>query len=472
MKTKCAWCNTENETGQKICRACGLPVSKRPAPLDDLGSSGAELLASDDAPRRLWPIALVVTALMAVLATGGWFLWQHYERERATREQRAAEAQKLKEAEAKRQRAEQARQSIPETVARARDEMKQGRFETGLALVNNLLLDVDSPELREARVDLLNNSGRWNEAYLELLTLLKLEPGKAYLHSAAGLFARNVKGNKEAIPHYEQAARLEEGNTDYQIKLGKLYVQVGRNEDAFRLLGGLVERDPNCLECWYHYGDALFAAGEYDRAIAVLQQGVGKFPDQSLRWYHLGLFLDNVARQTNDESRKKLAADCYRKSLELQPMANSRAAERFFEITGERVPPELEAKSASEIPLERRNDIHIVRATINGVEGRFVLDSGASQVTVTESAARRFKLKPTRSRVTAHTANQTIQVPVAYGNVQIGGFKLDGATVLVMPDNKDTGTDGLMGNGFLWRFDPQLDGARDRLVLRGYRVEK
>lgn len=111
--------------------------------------------------------------------------------------------------------------------------------------------------------------------------------------------------------------------------------------------------------------------------------------------------------------------------------------------------------------------------SINGVEGRFVVDSGASYTTVSESAARRFKLKPSRSRVEVHTANGTIQVPVAYGNVQVGpSNKLNGAVVLLMPDNKDRDADGLLGNDFLWRFEPQIDHQNHRLILRGYRGEK
>lgn len=110
--------------------------------------------------------------------------------------------------------------------------------------------------------------------------------------------------------------------------------------------------------------------------------------------------------------------------------------------------------------------------SINGVEGRFVVDSGASLISVTASAARRFKLTPTRSRVEAHTANGTIQVPVACGNVQVGQFKLNGAPVLLMPDNEDLDADGLLGNDFLWRFEPEIDTRGHRLILRGYRGEK
>ena len=153
-------------------------------------------------------------------------------------------------------------------------------------------------------------------------------------------------------------------------------------------------------------------------------------------------------------------------------MPNSKAAERYYQITGQRVPPELEAKSASEIPLEPSGKVHLVRASINGIEGRFVLDTGASYTSVYQSAAKRFSLSPSTRQAEVHTANGTIQVPVTYGNLQVGQQKLNGAAVLLMPDSNDRAIDGLLGNDFLWRFDPEIDTRGNRLILRGFRGEK
>jgi len=60
---------------------------------------------------------------------------------------------------------------------------------------------------------------------------------------------------------------------------------------------------------------------------------------------------------------------------------------------------------------------------------------------------------------------------VTYANLQVGQQKLTGARVFLVPDNKDRQTDGLLGNDFLWRFDPEIDTRGHRLILRGYRGE-
>ena len=113
-----------------------------------------------------------------------------------------------------------------------------------------------------------------------------------------------------------------------------------------------------------------------------------------------------------------------------------------------------------------------MRVSINGVEGRFVLDTGASRISVYQAAAKRFRLTPTTRRVEVNTANGTIQVPVAYGNEQVGQQQLNSAVVWLIPDSKDRETDGLLGNDFLWKFDPEIDTQGHRLILRGYRGEK
>jgi clan AA aspartic protease (TIGR02281 family) len=360
---------------------------------------------------------------------------------------------------------------VAQVNAEAQDCLKQRDFVRGLAAVDDVLNTVEVPELLETKVNLLNNAGRGNEAYLVLEHLLELRPDVGYLHFAAGAFALNLKP-EASIPHYEAAARLEPANNVYQITLGNLYLQKGRADEAFAVFAKLVQQDPDCLDCWYNYGNRLFGVGQYDHAISVFRQAVEESPQIARHQFHLALCLDNVARSTSDKSKEKEAAEHYRKSLELQPMPNSIAADRYYQITGERVPAELEAKSASEIALEPSGKGFLVRASINGVEGRFVLDTGASYMSVYESAAKRFSLTPTARRAEVHTANGTIQLPVAYGNVQVGQQKLSSAAVFLLPDNKDRQADGLLGNDFLLRFDPDFDFRGHRLILRGYRGEE
>jgi tetratricopeptide (TPR) repeat protein len=427
----------------------------------------------------------------AVLAAGVWRLWQrHEEAVEAQRQQDAEVARQLVDAERQRaweaeqlrivaasrqrdeearQRKELARQRVPEVQARARDLGRQGRFDAALTAMQDLLRETDAPELRETKVDVLNNAGRWNEAYLELKKLLAQRPEEAYLHTWAANFALNLEGVKAAVPHFEQAARLMPSNTTYQTALAGLYVKAGRADEGFALFETILAEDSECIDCWFGYGDSLFAAGQFERAIGLFRKAVEQFPESSRHRFLLGFCLDAVAQKTSDRSKQREAATHYRKSLELQPMARSRAAQRILEITGERVPPELEAMSADEVELEPHGNVHVVRATINGVEGRFILDTGASETCVFSHTARRFQLKSTRRVAEAKTANGRIQAPVLYGTVQVGKQRQLRAVILLLPPGERDGIDGLLGSDFMKTFGGQIDLPRRRLILRGER---
>ena len=480
MKRKCGWCGAMNEPERNVCRACGIPFRSEPSPSNAVPAGGAR-------PGGKWRVlflVLVLAPVLAGLAIGGRFLWQRYSQGReALEQQAAAEGQRLAEAvsqreakaarqrgaEAERQRVEAQQKRIPEVLAAAKDQLRLGNFASGLAKVNELLREVDSPELRETKVDLLNNMGRLNEAYVELLTLLKQRPDELYLQLAAVNFARSLNQPKAAISHVEAATRLAPSNTTYQISLANLCVEGGRAEDGFALFERLIADDPYCIDCWYNYGNALFNVGQFERAVGGFRNAVERFPMSDQHRLHLAVALDAWGGKSGDKSLQLEAATHYRKSLELHPMSHSVAAERIFAITGQRVAPELEAMSSEEVELQPAGNLNIVRVTINGVEGRFLLDSGASYTCVYRQAANRYKLAPSRRVMEREvkTANGKIQVPVAYGAVQVGQQKQMDALILLLPEAEKDGTDGLLGGDFLNTFNGQINFDHRRLILRG-----
>jgi aspartyl protease family protein len=120
-----------------------------------------------------------------------------------------------------------------------------------------------------------------------------------------------------------------------------------------------------------------------------------------------------------------------------------------------------EAKRPERFPLRGQSSVVVVKAEINGTKGLFVLDTGASFVSVKEDFAKRAR-PPTEqgSKVTLHTANGDTQGILSKAEtVQLGGLSAKSVPVVVqLTDAKlyGDGTDGLLGMSFLARFEVRM----------------
>jgi clan AA aspartic protease (TIGR02281 family) len=115
-------------------------------------------------------------------------------------------------------------------------------------------------------------------------------------------------------------------------------------------------------------------------------------------------------------------------------------------------------------PLRGRQHVVHVKATVNGISGMFVLDTGASYLTLRASFAERARIAFAEAPdITLWTANGTAKGKLAKAdNVQVG--KLQAASVPVVVQKVDAksygpGIDGLLGMSFLSRFELQMSGG-------------
>jgi clan AA aspartic protease (TIGR02281 family) len=123
------------------------------------------------------------------------------------------------------------------------------------------------------------------------------------------------------------------------------------------------------------------------------------------------------------------------------------------------------------IPVVRQNNVVIVPVTINGIAGKFILDTGATYVSVKSTFALRAKITPDKdSTVQLHTANGTSEGRLARAKtVQLRSLTASEVPVVVQTDAKGTygdGIDGLLGMSFLSRFNVTMDGRSVKLRTR------
>lgn len=111
-------------------------------------------------------------------------------------------------------------------------------------------------------------------------------------------------------------------------------------------------------------------------------------------------------------------------------------------------------------PIGRKGQVVVVTAEVNGVKGRFVLDTGATYVALTRGFAGRAGVKAEEgATITLQTANGFAEARLARArDVALKSLRARDVPVVVMSNPSALGTtDGLLGMSFLSRFQLQMD---------------
>jgi aspartyl protease family protein len=121
-------------------------------------------------------------------------------------------------------------------------------------------------------------------------------------------------------------------------------------------------------------------------------------------------------------------------------------------------------ESGGQLVIPRQKDGHFyVEGEVNRQPVRFLVDTGASAVAITEATARAAGL-PEGSRITVSTAGGAREARRVHGvPVKAGPLTHNDVTITVGLD-MDAADDALLGQSFLRHFDVEI-GA-DRMVLR------
>jgi aspartyl protease family protein len=121
--------------------------------------------------------------------------------------------------------------------------------------------------------------------------------------------------------------------------------------------------------------------------------------------------------------------------------------------------------------VSRPNSIVKLPVSINGTRGLFVLDTGATFVTLKNTFAQKAKIEVDgNSIVRLHTANGTSMAKRGRaGTIQLRSLQAKEVPVVVQDDAKVSfgdGVDGLLGMSFLSRFKLTVDAKNVRLSAR------
>jgi aspartyl protease family protein len=123
----------------------------------------------------------------------------------------------------------------------------------------------------------------------------------------------------------------------------------------------------------------------------------------------------------------------------------------------------------SVVPVTPLRGGSVVAALINGEHpARFLVDTGASQVMITDDFVRRMQVDPAtlpEAEFTMADGHKAKGHFLTLRTLAVGGAHAENIEAGVLPDKAVDGTDGLLGMSFLRHFSVHLDGASGKLTL-------
>jgi clan AA aspartic protease (TIGR02281 family) len=109
---------------------------------------------------------------------------------------------------------------------------------------------------------------------------------------------------------------------------------------------------------------------------------------------------------------------------------------------------------------------------INGViDGRFLLDTGASMVTLTEAFASRIPIDPTplpSGQFTMADGRKVSGKIATLASVKVGDAQAENVAAVILPTGSGQDTDGLLGMSFLKHYAVHLEGSSGKVTFRRF----
>ncbi|MGC1488122.1 MAG: TIGR02281 family clan AA aspartic protease [Albidovulum sp.] len=187
--------------------------------------------------------------------------------------------------------------------------------------------------------------------------------------------------------------------------------------------------------------------------------------DETARIIYLGLILVAVAGSYLAANRKNLGKTAQQAAIWGLIFVGAVAVAGLWPDIRRQTLPHKPVTTANGTEIRAAEDGHYyIDTTVNGTNVRFVVDTGATNVVLTERDARRVGFNPDTLAYTgrASTANgMVLTAPVRLKSFLLGPFKDEDVRAMVNGGDLDT---SLLGMSYLSQFEMTL--TQDRLILR------
>lgn len=147
------------------------------------------------------------------------------------------------------------------------------------AILEALRLDPEQSEVRLSLAQLLQGTGRADEALAELRKVIALQPDNDDAHRLIGQILSDRAQFSAAITEFNEAIRLRPGFWTNHMSLATAYFKAGRLAEAARSYLKVTELQPDNAWAFGNLGVAYMELGDNRRALVSLEKSIAITPD-------------------------------------------------------------------------------------------------------------------------------------------------------------------------------------------------
>jgi len=164
------------------------------------------------------------------------------------------------------------RNSSQQAIIRAGRLSANGKFREAIEVFEALLSsDPDNLVARINLIGLYGQLGETDQAQANYDAGLAIDADSAKLHSNYGVLMLKESQLEDAVVAFEKALAANPENATAHKYLGVAQQRLGQSAEALKEFGRAFELDPLDFQSGYFFGNALIAAGQFDRAADTLE---------------------------------------------------------------------------------------------------------------------------------------------------------------------------------------------------------
>ena len=143
---------------------------------------------------------------------------------------------------------------------------------------------------------------------------VRLAPASADAHAALGDALIRIGRAQEAIPHCQEAARLDSDNSAWRtFEIGFAFAKAGDHATAVNHYRKALGLRPRMGVAWINLGSSLLARGKHAEAVSAFEKALACRPNNACILFRLG----NAYEEMGDEPR---AAQAFELALRVDPV--------------------------------------------------------------------------------------------------------------------------------------------------------